>query len=60
MTDKTKVLGVRLPNEVEEWYKKQDARKILQSVYELCKYEILEIKDNEIVVVDSECRVNPI
>lgn len=54
MTDKTKVLGVRLPNEVVEWYKKQDARKILQSVYDLCEYGILEIKDNEIVVVDDE------
>ena len=36
MTDKTRILGVRLPNEVVDWYQagNSNARNVLQAVYE--------------------------
>lgn len=54
MTDKTKILAVRVPNEIKAWSEGYDMRKLVQSMYDLHRFGIIQIIDNEIVIPDNE------
>ena len=53
MTKMTKVLTVRIPNEIKTWSEGYDMRKVIESLYDLYKFGIIEIIDNEIVIPDG-------
>lgn len=54
MTEKTKILTVRIPKEVKEWYEGYDTRKLLQNIYELNKCGVIDITNNEISVYTED------
>lgn len=54
MTEKTKILTVRIPKEVKEWCEGYDTRKLIQNIYELSKCGVIDITNNEISVYTEE------
>ena len=54
LTNISKVLTVRVPNEIKAWSKAYDMRKVIESLYELEQIGIIQIIDNEIVIPENE------
>ena len=53
MTEKTKIMSARVPNEVREGLAGYDMRTLLKSVYDLKRLGIIDIIDSEIVIPDN-------
>ena len=60
MTDKTKVMAIRVPVSMAEELKKYNLRKLLENIGTLVKFGVIEIVDDEIVMPENtEINLDP-
>lgn len=53
MTDKTKVMAIRVPVSMAEELKNYNLRKLLENIGTLVKFGVIEIVDDEIVMPEN-------
>ena len=58
MTDKTKILAIRVPISIANELKDYNMRKLIENIAELVRLGVIKIVDNEIVMPEEQFELN--